>query len=369
MSLYRLPRRGRCRLFSGGNQLKKGILHTYEKFLPLTEKTPRLSLCEGDTPLITLGNIGRELGVELYGKFEGLNPTGSFKDRGMVLAVAKAAEEGAKAVVCASTGNTSASAAAYGALAGIPCFTLLPAGKVASGKLAQAVIHGARVVAVRGNFDEALEMARTASREKGRLAIVNSVNPYRLFGQRSAAWEICDELGSPPDWLTLPVGNAGNISAYCAGFEFYREIGRISRLPRLIGVQAEGAAPMVKGAPVDNPETVATAIRIGRPVSASLARRAVELTNGQFLSVSDEEILEAQGILASKNGIFAEPASCAPLAGLFRLKKMDKLPAGIRIVMVLTGNGLKDPDAAKGRGEAPVEIDGTTEALLEVLGL
>lgn len=349
--------------------MKKGILHSYEKFLPLNEKTPRLSLCEGDTPLVPLPNIGRELGVELFGKFEGLNPTGSFKDRGMVLAVSKAAEEGARAIVCASTGNTSASAAAYGALAGIPCYTLLPAGKVATGKLAQAMICGARVIGVRGNFDHALEMARAASREKGRLAIVNSVNPYRLFGQRSAAWEICDELGAPPDWLSLPVGNAGNISAYCAGFEFYREIGLISKLPRLIGVQAEGAAPMVKGAPVDNPETVATAIRIGRPVSASLARRAVELTNGQFLSVSDEEILDAQKILASGNGIFAEPASCAPLAGLIKLKKLGKLPSGIRIVMVLTGNGLKDPDAASGRGETPIEIDGTQEALEEALGL
>lgn len=349
--------------------MKKGILHSYEKFLPLNEKTPRLSLCEGDTPLVPLQNIGRELGVELFGKFEGLNPTGSFKDRGMALAVSKAAEEGARAIVCASTGNTSASAAAYGALAGIPCYTLLPAGKVATGKLAQAMICGARVIGVRGNFDQALEMARAASREKGRLAIVNSVNPYRLFGQRSAAWEICDELGAPPDWLSLPVGNAGNISAYCAGFEFYREIGLISKLPRLIGVQAEGAAPMVKGAPVDNPETVATAIRIGRPVSASLARRAVELTNGQFLSVSDEEILDAQKILASGNGIFAEPASCAPLAGLIKLKKLGKLPAGIRIVMVLTGNGLKDPDAASGRGETPIEIDGTQEALKEALEL
>ena len=349
--------------------MRKGILYSYERYFPLTEKTPRLSLCEGGTPLVPLKNIGRELGVDLYGKFEGLNPTGSFKDRGMVLAVSKALEDRAKAIVCASTGNTSASAAAYGALAGIPCFTLLPAGKVAMGKLAQARIHGAKAVVVKGNFDEALEMARAASREKGRLAIVNSVNPYRLHGQRSAAWEICDELGSPPDWLCLPVGNAGNISAYCAGFEFYREIGQISRLPRLIGVQAEGAAPLVKGSSVDNPETVATAIRIGRPASASSARRAVEITNGQFLSVSDEEIMEAQGILASKNGLFAEPASCAPLAGLIKLKKLDRLPAGIRIVMVLTGNGLKDPEAASDRGEPPVEINATPEALLEVMGL
>ncbi|HPE65757.1 MAG TPA: threonine synthase, partial [Synergistales bacterium] len=196
--------------------MRKGILHSYERFFPLTDRTPRLSLCEGDTPLVPLRNIGRELGVELYGKYDGLNPTGSFKDRGMVLAVSKALEEGAKALICASTGNTSASAAAYGAAAGIPCFVLLPAGKVAVGKLAQALIYGARVIAVRGNFDRALEMAREASRERGSLAIVNSVNPYRLFGQRSASWEICDELGGAPDWLVLPVGNAGNISAYCA---------------------------------------------------------------------------------------------------------------------------------------------------------
>ena len=349
--------------------MRKGILHSYERFFPLTDRTPRLSLCEGDTPLVPLRNIGRELGVELYGKYDGLNPTGSFKDRGMVLAVSKALEEGAKALICASTGNTSASAAAYGAAAGIPCFVLLPAGKVAVGKLAQALIYGARVIAVRGNFDRALEMAREASRERGSLAIVNSVNPYRLFGQRSASWEICDELGGAPDWLVLPVGNAGNISAYCAGFEFYREIGRIEKLPRLMGVQAEGAAPLVKGSPVDEPETVATAIRIGHPVSAEKARRAVEITNGQFLSVSDDEILDAQKMLASSEGIFAEPASCAPLAGMVKLRKNGKLPEGLRIVLVLTGNGLKDPDSAVSRVDLPVEIDGTPEALAEVLGL
>lgn len=348
--------------------MKKGILTTYEALLPLTERTPRISLCEGNTPLIPLKRLGGELDVDLYGKFDGLNPTGSFKDRGMVLAVSKAMEEGAKALICASTGNTSASAAAYGAVAGIPCYVLLPAGKVALGKLAQALIYGARVIAVRGNFDSALEMARQASAERG-LAMVNSVNPYRLYGQRSASWEICDELGGAPDWIVLPVGNAGNISAYCAGLEQYKEVGRIGRLPRLVGVQAEGAAPMVRGVFVDEPETVATAIRIGRPVSADKARRAVELTGGEFLAVSDNDILQAQKRLASQEGLFAEPASCVPLAGMIRLREAGILPKGIRVVLVLTGNGLKDPDAAVQRIARPIEIDSSWDALSEVLPL
>ncbi|MFA7622083.1 MAG: threonine synthase [Aminobacteriaceae bacterium] len=348
--------------------MRKGILHSYGKYLPLTEGAPVLSLCEGDTPLVPVRNLGRELSAELFAKYEGLNPTGSFKDRGMVLAVTKALEEGARAVICASTGNTSASAAAYAATAGIPCFVLLPAGAVALGKLAQAMIYGARVLAVRGNFDRALEMARQGAERAG-YAIVNSVNPYRLLGQRSAAWEICDELGEPPDWLVLPVGNAGNISAYCAGFEFYRELGLAKKLPRLVGVQAEGAAPLVTGEEFDAPETVATAIRIGRPVSAGLARRAVELTGGSFMAVSDDEILDAQRALASSDGLFAEPASCAPLAGLMKLKREGGLPSGLRVVMVLTGNGLKDPDAAGSRVTAPVQIDGTFDALAEAIGL
>ncbi len=347
---------------------KKGILKTYERFLPLTDKTPRLSLCEGDTPLLSLSHLGMELGIDLMAKFDGLNPTGSFKDRGMVLAVAKALEDGARAIVCASTGNTSASAAAYGAAAGIPCFVLLPAGQVAAGKLAQTLLYGARVLAVKGNFDRALELARQAAGEK-EMALVNSLNPYRLFGQRTGAWEICDELDGVLDWLILPVGNAGNISAYCAGFEFYREIGRIEKLPRLFGVQAEGAAPLVRGFEIDAPETLATAIRIGRPVSAEKARRAVEVSKGQFLSVTDDEILEAQSALASAEGVFAEPASCAPLAALKKLKGQGKLPEGIRVVMVLTGSGLKDPDAVMSRIAPLSEIDGTWEALSAALEL
>jgi threonine synthase len=344
----------------------RGILHRYGDLLPLTEATPRLSLCEGQTPLIPLTNLGPELGIDLRVKFEGANPTGSFKDRGMVLAVAKAIESGAKAVVCASTGNTSAAAAAYAARAGLPCFVLLPAGKVARGKLAQALIYGARVVSVRGNFDRALDLAKQASEELG-LAIVNSVNPYRLLGQQSAAWEICDELGDAPERLVIPVGNAGNISAYWAGFKKYGELGQTTRLPEMIGVQASGAAPLVEGRPFDEPETVATAIRIGRPVNAEKARGAVGESGGRFLSVTDEEILAAQRLLASREGIFAEPASCASLAGLLKIHEGEGLPQGQIITAVLTGNGLKDPDAAMGQSSTMVEIDDCWQSLREVL--
>lgn len=344
----------------------RGILYRYGDLLPLTEATPRLSLCEGQTPLIPLTNLGPELGIDLRVKFEGANPTGSFKDRGMVLAVAKAVEGGAKAVVCASTGNTSAAAAAYAARAGLPCFVLLPAGKVARGKLAQALIYGARVVSVRGNFDRALDLAKQASEELG-LAIVNSVNPYRLLGQQSAAWEICDELGDAPERLVIPVGNAGNISAYWAGFKKYGELGQTTRLPEMIGVQASGAAPLVEGRPFDEPETVATAIRIGRPVNAEKARGAVGESGGRFLPVTDEEILAAQRLLASREGIFAEPASCASLAGLLKIHEGEGLPQGQIIVAVLTGNGLKDPDAAMGQSSTMVEIDDCWESLREVL--
>lgn len=346
--------------------MKKGILAKYRDLLPISDRTPKLSLCEGDTPLIPLKNLSSELGIKLFVKFDGLNPTGSFKDRGMVMAVSKALEDGAKSVICASTGNTSASAAAYSAHAGIPCFVLLPAGNVALGKLAQALIYGARVVAVKGNFDKALELARKASKDMG-IAIVNSVNPYRLWGQRSASWEICDELGDSPDWLVIPVGNAGNISAYFAGFDQYLKLGRCTFLPRLIGVQAEGASPMVKGHMVHNPETVATAIRIGCPVSYDKALNAVTMTKGQFLAVSDEEILHAQGYLASKDGIFAEPASCTTVASLIKLKKQDLLPEGLKVVCVLTGNGLKDPDAALLKVSPPVEIDADWNSLEKIL--
>lgn len=343
-----------------------GVINRYAELLPVTEKTPRITLGEGNTPLVHVDALSRMLGIELWAKLEGCNPSGSFKDRGMVMAVAKAIEDGAKAFVCASTGNTSASAAAYAAATGKPCFVLLPAGHVALGKLAQALMYGARVIAVKGNFDKALELAREAADEEG-FAIVNSVNPYRLWGQRSGAWEIVDVLGKAPDWHALPVGNAGNISAYWAGYKQYKEIGKISALPRMMGFQAAGAAPLVTNQPCPNPETVATAIRIGNPVSAHLAKEAVAQSQGEFNSVTDEEILAAQLLLSSKAGLFAEPASCAPLAGLVKLKKLGRLPQGITAVMILTGNGLKDPDTAMSQVGRPVEIGDTIGELLEVM--
>ena len=343
-----------------------GVIQNYAELLPVTDKTPRITLGEGSTPLVHLDRISREMDIDLWGKLEGCNPSGSFKDRGMVMAVAKALESGAQALVCASTGNTSASAAAYAAAAQIPCYVLLPAGKVALGKLAQALMYGAKVIAVKGNFDRALEMAREAAEEKG-FAIVNSVNPYRLWGQRSGAWEVCDVLGSAPDWHAVPVGNAGNISAYWAGYKQYEDMGRIRVLPKMMGFQAEGAAPLVTGEPCPMPETVATAIRIGNPVSALLAKEAVKLSEGEFNSVTDEEILSAQYYLSSKGGIFAEPASCAPLAGLLKLRRLGRLPKGTRVVMVLTGNGLKDPDTAMSQVGRPIEIGDRLNELLEVM--
>ena len=367
-----------------------GVLKRYKELLPVTAATPDVNLEEGSTPLIPLPRIGARLGIQLYGKFEGCNPSGSFKDRGMVLAVAKALEEGKRALICASTGNTSASAAAYAASVGVPCFVLLPAGKVAMGKLAQALMYGATVIAVRGNFDRALELARAAA-ESGKmgLAMVNSVNPYRLIGQRTGAWEVCEALGDQapagkafrasvgkalraPDWHAIPVGNAGNISAYWAGYQEYLKLSKIEKAPRMMGFQAAGAAPLVTGQPCPNPETVATAIRIGNPVSAHLARAAVQESGGEFNSVTDEEILSAQRLLASEGGVFAEPASCAPLAGLVKLKGQGKLPEGITVTMVLTGNGLKDPDTAisslkQSGGAEPIEIGDTEEELMRVL--
>ncbi|MBR1672722.1 MAG: threonine synthase [Fretibacterium sp.] len=357
-----------------------GVLRRYKELLPVTPSTPDVNLEEGSTPLIPLPRVGARLGIQLYGKFEGCNPSGSFKDRGMVLAVAKALEEGKRALICASTGNTSASAAAYAASAGVPCFVLLPAGKVAMGKLAQALMYGATVIAVRGNFDRALELARAAAERAG-LAMVNSVNPYRLIGQRTGAGEVCEALGErapagkglrAPDWHAIPVGNAGNISAYWAGYQEYLKLGKIDKAPRMMGFQAAGAAPLVTGQPCPDPETVATAIRIGNPVSAHLARAAVQESGGEFNSVTDGEILSAQRLLASEGGVFAEPASCAPLAGLVKLKGLGKLPEGITVTMVLTGNGLKDPDTAlssleQSGGARPIEIGDTEEELMRVL--
>jgi threonine synthase len=343
-----------------------GVLKRYGGNLPVTEKTPAVNLEEGSTPLVRLDRIGNDLGVELWAKLEGCNPSGSFKDRGMVLAVAKALEDGSRALVCASTGNTSASAAAYAAHVGVPCYVLLPAGKVALGKLAQALIYGAKVIAIEGNFDQALDMARTAA-EKRSFAMVNSVNPYRLIAQKTGAWEICESLGRAPDIHAIPVGNACNISAYWAGYRDYREWGKISSLPKMMGFQAEGASPLVTNKPCPNPETIATAIRIGNPVSADLAKEAVRESEGEFNSVTDEEILKAQLLLAHDGGVFAEPASCAALAGLVKLKSAKKLLKGSKVVMVLTGNGLKDPDTAMSQVGNPIKIGNTIDELMEVL--
>ncbi|MFC0187541.1 threonine synthase [Fictibacillus aquaticus] len=326
---------------------KLGLIEKYKPYLPVTSDTPLLSLLEGETPLIPLKVLSEEWGVRLYAKYEGANPTGSFKDRGMVLAVAKAKEEGSKAVICASTGNTSASAAAYAARAGLRCVVVIPEGKIAAGKLAQAKMYGAEIYSVQGNFDQALDMVRKLSEEEP-YTLVNSVNPFRLEGQKTAAFELADELGQAPDVLAIPVGNAGNISAYWKGFKEYGK-----GLPMMIGFQAEGAAPIVLNEIVTQPETIATAIRIGNPASWSLALEALEQSGGSIHSVSDEEILAAYVDLAQKEGVFAEPASCASIAGLKKLADSGKLPKGSTIVAVLTGNGLKDPDTAM--SAVPVE--------------
>lgn len=322
----------------------QGLLDEYEEFLPINENTPRLTLHEGNTPLIRLDQLSKEWGIDLYVKVEGANPTGSFKDRGMVMAVAKAKEEGSDTVICASTGNTSASAAAYAARAGMRCIIVIPEGKIAMGKLAQAVMYGASIVSIEGNFDEALKMVRAIS-ETEPVTLVNSVNPYRLEGQKTAAFEICDQLGAAPDILAIPVGNAGNISAYWKGFKEYHSA-KGSGLPRMFGFEAEGAAAIVQGSPIQQPETIATAIRIGNPASWDLAVNAQQESDGKIDFVTDDEILEAYSKLASAEGIFAEPASCASLAGIHKQLKQGGIPHGSRIVAVLTGNGLKDPATA-----------------------
>lgn len=322
----------------------KGLIEEYKQFLPVTEKTPSLTLNEGNTPLIYLGNISKKLGIELYGKYEGLNPTGSFKDRGMVFAVAKAIEDGAKCVICASTGNTSAAAAAYATRGGIQSIVVIPKGKVALGKLAQACMYGAKIIEIDGNFDDALDIVRHIS-ETTDVALVNSVNPYRIEGQKTAAFEIVDDLGSAPDYLCIPVGNAGNISAYWKGFKEYNEA-KQSGLPKMYGFEAEGAAAIVQGAPIANPETVATAIRIGNPASWKLAEAARDESGGIIDSVTDEEILAAYKLIAGTEGVFVEPGSAASLAGVIKSVNNGKIAKGSRVVTIFTGNGLKDPDTA-----------------------
>jgi threonine synthase len=350
----------------------RGLLARFGEHLPLTAHTPRISLQEGDTPLYPAPRLAAWVGVDrLYLKFDGLNPTGSFKDRGMVMAVAKALEGGSRAVLCASTGNTAASAAAYAAHAGIHSIVLLPAGKVAAGKLAQAVMYGARVFSVDGGFDDALRVAREAAARHD-VALVNSVNPFRIEGQTTGAYEVCDVLGDAPGLLALPVGNGGNITAWWLGFRRAVEHGRATSLPRMLGVQAEGAAPLVHGHPVAKPETVATAIRIGHPATWQPALDAAADSGGAIRAVSDAAILEAQRAIAGTEGIFCEPASAAGVAGLRAAAREGALPEellrGGACVCVLTGNGLKDPDTAIGSGVTPASIPAEEAALARAMG-
>ncbi|CAN5729137.1 threonine synthase [soil metagenome] len=322
------------------------LIEKYREFLPITAATPIISLGEGGTPLVKATNLPKELGhpdLKIHFKLEGLNPTGSFKDRGMTLAMSKALEEGATAVICASTGNTSASAAAFATKAGLPCYVLLPAGYVALGKLAQAILYGARIVPIDGNFDQALNLVRELG-EKCQITIVNSINPYRLEGQKTAGLEVIEQLESAPDYLFIPVGNAGNISAYWRGFKLGKSSGRSNSLPKMYGFEASGSAAIVHGRIFEKPETIATAIRIGNPASWKEAERAASESNGLIDEVTDEEILAAYQLIARTEGIFCEPSSAAGTAGLIKHLKKGTIPGDATIVCVLTGNGLKDPD-------------------------
>jgi threonine synthase len=347
-----------------------GLIQRYRALLPVTDRTPVISLGEGNTPLLRARALEAWLGcrAEVYLKVEGANPSGSFKDRGMTLALSKAVEEGSRAVICASTGNTSASAAAYAAAARCAAYVLVPQGKVALGKLSQAVAHGARVLQVQGNFDDALKLVQEVAATHP-VALVNSINPHRIEGQKTGAFEVCDLLGDAPDLLCIPVGNAGNITAYWRGFREYREAGRARRLPRLLGWQAEGAAPLVLGHPVKDPETIASAIRIGNPASWQSAVAAAEESGGAIGAVSDAEILEAYAEVPRREGIFCEPASAAAVAGLRKFHREEGLPANVRVVCVLTGHGLKDADRALSLAAPPPAVLPTLEAVAAALGL
>ena len=350
-----------------------GVINRYREFLPVSDKTPVITLLEGNTPLIRAVNIPQAIGLsaEIYFKYEGLNPTGSFKDRGMTMAISKAVEAGSKAVICASTGNTSASAAAYCARAGLKCVVVIPDGNIALGKLAQAMVHGAIVAAIKGNFDKALEMVREMA-ENYPIEVVNSINPFRIQGQKTGAFEICDTLGDAPDFHALPVGNAGNITAYWKGYQEYFSAKKSLRLPRMLGFQAAGSAPIVKGKPIAHPKTIATAIKIGNPASWPQAVAARDESKGLIDMVTDKQILAAYKFLAGQEGVFCEPASAASVAGLFLLKgkgffrKLGKRP--ITIACVLTGHGLKDPNIAVENVRKPVVIEPKLAALARMAG-
>jgi threonine synthase len=342
----------------------RGVIEEYRDLLDVGADTPVVTLQEGGTPLIPAPRLSDRAGAEVYLKVEGANPTGSFKDRGMTLAISKAVERGAKAVVCASTGNTSASAAAYAARAGLACAVLIPEGHIALGKLAQALIHGARVLQVRDNFDAALDIVRTLG-ERAPVTVVNSVNPDRIEGQKTGAFEVVDAMGDAPDYHLIPVGNAGNITAYWRGYLQYRQAGRATRLPVMLGFQAAGAAPIVEGHPVAEPETVATAIRIGNPASWYGATAAASESGGSIRAVTDEQILEAYRFLAAEESVFCEPASAASVAGLLAYG----VPPGSRVVCILTGHGLKDPDIAISQIAVPVPVEAEYEAIRAEIGL
>ncbi len=350
----------------------KGIINAYRDYLPVSENTPVITLYEGNTPLIDANNLAKEISpdkdIKIFLKYEGLNPTGSFKDRGMTLAITKAKESGKTAVICASTGNTSASAAAYAARAGMKAYVLLPKGAVALGKLSQAMVYGAKIIAVMGNFDDALSVVREIG-EKYPVEIVNSVNPYRIEGQKTAAFEVCDVLEEAPDFHFIPVGNAGNITAYWKGYKEYHQKGKIKKLPRMIGWQAEGAAPIVKGYPIKNPQTIATAIKIGNPYSWQPALQAAKESNGFIDAVSDDEILEAYRLVASTEGVFCEPASAASIAGVIKAYRKGLFKGGETIVCTLTGNGLKDPDTVIKASEKPIEMPPDVDEIARFLGL
>jgi threonine synthase len=350
-----------------------GVIEAYRDRMPVEPDWEVVTLREGGTPLLPAPHLSDRVGCSVYLKVDGANPTGSFKDRGMTVAVTVARAEGARGVLCASTGNTSASAAAYAARAGLACAVLVPRGKIALGKLAQAVAHGAKILQIDGNFDDCLELARKTAAEYPVAALVNSVNPTRIAGQASAAYEICDELGRAPDVHCLPVGNAGNITAYWAGYRAYHADGLVPELPRMFGFQAEGAAPLVHGAPVAHPETIATAIRIGAPASWAGAVAARTESDGLFAAVTDEEILAAHRLLSAREAVFVEPASAASVAGLLQVSAAGRLPAGSLVVCTVTGHGLKDPDTAlhgaerfEGAAE-PVAVD--SHAVAAALGL
>jgi len=348
--------------------MKSGVLIRYKDFLPITPNTPLFSLGEGDTPLVRCSELEKEVGCgELYFKLEGCNPTGSFKDRGMVVAIAKALEAGSRAVICASTGNTSASAAAYAAYCGLTAVIIVPKGNVALGKLAQAIVYGAKIVTIDGNFDQALKIVRSLA-QKHPVTLVNSVNPHRIEGQKTAAFEIIDALGEAPDYLFIPVGNAGNITAYWKGFVEYYRAGKASSKPSMMGFQAEGAAPIVRGGVIDKPETVASAIRIGNPASWQKAVAARDESGGIIDMVSDDEILSAYRLLATKGGVFGEPASAASLAGLIKLSQAGVDFSQKRVVCVITGTGLKDTDTALENAQPFLELPADLVAVEQALG-